>query len=124
MRAGEHRVVAVLDRLRAQLPDDGAELRQPDLVDGRAHGEGVREVVDVFARRGEMRELGDGVEAERVQALAHEVLDGLHVVLGGRLELGEAVDLGLPEVGRPAHAATRPAPSVSGDEPNIRWLVR
>ena len=38
------------------------------------------------------------VEAQGVQPLAHEVLDGLHVVLGGRLELREPVDLGLAEV--------------------------
>ena len=32
---------------------------------------------------------------------AHQVLDGLHVVAGGRLERGELVDLGLAEVGDP-----------------------
>jgi hypothetical protein len=98
VRAGEHGVVAVLHRLRAQLADDGAERGQPHLGDAGADRERVGEVVDVLAGRGEVRELGDVVEAEGVQALAHQVLDGLHVVLGGGLQLGEPVDLGLAEL--------------------------
>ena len=39
------------------------------------------------------------VESERGEAAAHEVLDGLDVVAGGRLERGELVDVGLAEVG-------------------------
>ena len=45
-----------------------------------------------------MGELGDRVEAEGCQSVAHEVFDGLDVVAGDRLLLGEPVDLGLTEV--------------------------
>ena len=96
--AREHGVVAVLACLRLQFPDDGAELRQPHPVDRGTHRERVRQVVDVLARRREMRELGDVVESQSVEAFADEVFDGLHVVLRGRFELGEPVDLGLPEI--------------------------
>ncbi len=98
VRAGEHRGVGVLDGELAQLRDHGVERREPDLFDGALHGEGVRGGVDVFARGGEVRELGDAVESERREPVAHEVLDRLHIVLGDRFLLGQPVDLGLPEV--------------------------
>jgi len=43
-------------------------------------------------------QFGDGVEPEGGEAVAHEVLDGLHVVPGDGLLLGEPVDLLLAEV--------------------------
>ena len=46
-----------------------------------------------------MGEFCDGVEAEGVQAIPHEVLDGLHIVPRLRLESGQLVDLVLTEVG-------------------------
>ena len=45
-----------------------------------------------------MGELGDGVEAEGRQAVAHQVFEGLDGVLGDGFLLGEPVDLGLTEV--------------------------
>ncbi len=98
MRARQHGVVAVLDGLRAQLGDHGAELRKPDLVDGGTDRERVGEVVDVFAGRGEVGQFGDVVEPQRVQAFPHQVLHRLDVVLRGRLEFGQPVDLRLTEV--------------------------
>ncbi len=62
------------------------------------HREGVGGRVDVLARAREVRELGDAVEAELREPVAHEVLDGLDVVPGDRLALGEPGDLVLPEV--------------------------
>ena len=79
--------------------DHLVELRQPHLAHRVADGQRVGEVVDVFARAGEVGELGDPVEPERGESRAHVVLDGLHVVAGGRLEFGEFVDVGLAEAG-------------------------
>jgi len=45
-----------------------------------------------------VREFGDGVQAQSRKPVAHEVLDGLHIVAGDRLLLGQPVDLGLAEV--------------------------
>ena len=99
VRACEHRIRPELLGAGAELVDDTLKLGQPDLAHGGADGEGVGEVVDVLAGGGEVGELGDVVETEVLQASAHEVFDGLDVVAGGRLELGEFVDLGLAEVG-------------------------
>ena len=67
-------------------------------VDGTLDRERVGGGVDVLARAREMGELGDLLEPERRETVAHEVLDRLHVVPGDGLLLGEPVDLGLPEV--------------------------
>ena len=96
--ARQHRRIAVGDGELAERRDDRAQLRQPDLLDRALDGEGVRGGVDVLARAREVGELGDRVEPERRQPVAHEVLDGLHVVTGDGLLLGEPVDLGLPEL--------------------------
>ena len=45
-----------------------------------------------------MGELGDRIKPQGCQPVAHEVLDGLHVVACDGLLLGEPVDLGLSEV--------------------------
>ena len=45
-----------------------------------------------------MRELGDRIETEARQPVAHEIFDGLHVVTGDGFLLGEPVDLRLAEV--------------------------
>ncbi len=79
--------------------DHRIQPRQPDVLDGLADRQRVGEVVDVLARAGEVDELGDAGEAEAGQALADEVLDGLDVVPGDGLELREAVDLLLAELG-------------------------
>ncbi len=95
----EHRVGAVCLGTGGQRIDDGAEFRHPHVSNRRLHGEGVREVVDVLARAGEVGELGDLGEAELGELRAHEVLDRLDVVAGGGLEPRELVDLCLAEVG-------------------------
>jgi hypothetical protein len=88
----------MLDREFAELGDDGIQSRQPDALDCALDGECVRDRVDVLARAGEVRQLGDRVEAQGREAVAHEVLDGLDVVAGDGFLLGEPVDLGLAEV--------------------------
>lgn len=88
----------MLGREFAQLRDHDVEAGQPDLLDRALDGQSVRGRVDVLAGAGEVRELGDPVEAETAEAVAHEVLDGLHIVLRDGLLLGEPVDLGLAEV--------------------------
>ena len=82
----------------AQRRDDRAELGQPHLFDRALDGQGVGGRVDVLARAREVRELGDAVEAELREPVAHEVLDGLDVVPRDRLALGEPGDLVLAEV--------------------------
>jgi len=81
-----------------------------------AQRDAVREVVDVFARAREVRELSQAGEALGVEAAAHQVLDGLHVVTGGGLEPGELVDLGLSEACGPL-AQRRRLLGVDGRDP-------
>ena len=100
VRVSQHRGIPQLDGEGAQGGDQRAERREPDLLDGGADRESVGEVVDVLARAGEVGELGDRVESLIAQSAAHQVLDRLDVVTGGRLQLGEGVDLRLTEVGR------------------------
>jgi hypothetical protein len=99
--AGQHRDVASIERSLAQRREHHPQPRHPDLTHRGTDGEGVREVADVLARAREMRELGQRREPEGGQLGPHEILDRLHIVAGGRLEGGELVDLGLPEVGDP-----------------------
>ena len=98
VRAGEHGGVAVLTGEVAEGRDHGAQLREPHLLDGALHGERVGRRVDVLARACEVGELGDGGEPERLEPVAHEVLDGLHVVTRDGFLLGQPVDLRLAEV--------------------------
>jgi hypothetical protein len=63
VRAREHRGIPVLVGERRQRVDHGAQLRQPDVLDGALDRQRVRRV-DVLARAREVGELGDGVEAE------------------------------------------------------------
>ncbi len=93
VRAREHRGVAVLLRELGEGGGDRAELRQPHALDRALHGQGVGGGVDVFARAGEVGQLGEGGEAQGVEAVAHEVLDGLDVVAGDRLFLFQPGDL-------------------------------
>jgi hypothetical protein len=70
VRAGEHRGIPVLTGELAEGGDHGAQLRQPDVLDGALDGERVGGRVDVLARAGEVGELGDGVEPERAAGRA------------------------------------------------------
>jgi hypothetical protein len=97
----------VRERALAQGLNDGRELRQPDLTHGGADGEGIGQVVDVLTRAGEVGELGDVVESQLGELATHEVLNGLDVMTGGRLEGREFVDLGLAEVGDERAQLTR-----------------
>ena len=96
--ARKHRGIAVRLGEPAQRGDHAAQLGQPDEGDSALDGQCVGRRVDVLARAGEMRELGDRIETQARQPIAHEVLDGLHVVPGDGFLLGEPVDLGLAEV--------------------------
>ena len=90
------------DGHRRDLLDELGGARQPHVLDGAADHEGVGEVVDVLARAGEVDELGEpgvlGGRGDRGQPLLDEVLDGLDVVLGDLLGLGQLGDLGGAEV--------------------------
>ncbi len=97
MRVGEHGIRPVGDGAVAEGLDDDAQFGQPDVPDRLADRHGVREVIDVFARAREVRELGDAREPEGGELVANEVFDGLHVVARDGFVTGEFVDLGLPE---------------------------
>jgi hypothetical protein len=99
VRVREDRCRGMLAGELCEEVDDPVEAGQPDVEDGRLHGERVREVVDVLRGAGEVGQLGDGAQPELREAGPHVVLDGLHVVARRRLEDGELVDVFLAEVG-------------------------
>jgi hypothetical protein len=96
--ARQHRGVAVLHGEIGERCDHGAQLGKPHALDRALHGERVRRGVDVFAGAREVGQFGDGVESQFRQAIADQVLDGLHIVAGHGLFLGQPVDLGLAEL--------------------------
>jgi hypothetical protein len=59
----------------------------------------VGQVVDVLTGGGEVGEFADVVEAQRPEATANEVLDGLHVMPGRGFQDRQFIDLGLAEIG-------------------------
>ena len=95
----EHRRIAQLERERAQRLDEGACAGHPHIAYRRADGEGVGEVVDVFARAREVRELGDRGEPERGELVADEVLDRLDVVARDGFATGQVGDVVVAELG-------------------------
>jgi hypothetical protein len=98
---GEQRHVAQVGGHRRDCLDERGRPRQPDLGHGPLDHHGVRQVVDVLARAREVDELGQAavciVGRDLGEPLLHEVLDGLHVVLGDPLGGGHLVDLGRAE---------------------------
>ena len=83
--AAHHRQRGVFVRHGAQFVADGVNLRQEDGVARGFEGEGVREVVDVFAGAGEVDVFADGGDfAVRGKAVFQPVFDGFDVVVGGR----------------------------------------
>ena len=97
VRAREHSGGAMLVGEFVQPFAHRAQSGEPHALDGALHGEGVRQRIHVLAGRGEVGQLGDALEAEARQTIADEVLDGLDVVPGDRLALGEPGDLVGPE---------------------------
>ena len=96
-----------------QSGDDGAEPRQPDLVDRGADRERVGEVVDVLAGAGEVGQFGDVVQPEGVQSFARtRYSTAFTSCLVVASSVGQPSISALPEVGRRARAARGPAPSL------------
>ena len=65
----------------------------------RSNGEGIRKVVDVFARAGEVGEFSHRVQSQRRQSAAHVIFHRLDIMAGGCFQRGEFVDVGLTKIG-------------------------
>ena len=85
---GEHRLAAKRYGLRGEGADESAHFWQPHLANGGTDRDRIRQVVDVFARAGEVGELRDVRKAELLESRPHEILDRLNIVAGGGLKLG------------------------------------
>mmetsp|Transcript_15870 Transcript_15870/g.47621 ORF Transcript_15870/g.47621 Transcript_15870/m.47621 type:complete len:824 (-) Transcript_15870:159-2630(-) len=84
VRPGEHGHVP-LRQLGGQGRDDLVQRREEARLERVLDHQGGRRVVDVLARQREVHKLLEGLEAERVELLLDEVLDGLDVVVGDLL---------------------------------------
>ena len=97
--ARQHGQGGVLMRHAAQGVDDGVDGRQDDLFTAALEHEAVRGVVDVLGGAGEVDELAGGSQFGVIgHAALQEVLDGLHVVVGGALEGLDGLGVGAAEV--------------------------
>ncbi|MNX22447.1 hypothetical protein D3C86_524310 [compost metagenome] len=104
VRAREHRHVGELVRHFAQLGDQAVDGRQHHGVARGLDLQGVAGVVDVFAGAGEMHELGGGQQLRPGFELRLDpVFDGLHVVVGGLLDVLDGQGVGLGEVRHQPH---------------------
>ena len=98
VRARQHRNLAPLLGERRQsvadLLDDGVVDACHRLPERERNGR----VVDVLRREAEMHELLIGLQPEGVHFLLDDVLDGLYVVVGHRLDLLHAPGVGVREI--------------------------
>ena len=98
VRARQHRNLAPLLGERRQsvadLLDDGVVDARHRLPERERNGR----VVDVLRREAEMHELLIGLQPEGVHFLLDDVLDGLYVVVGHRLDLLHAPGVGVREI--------------------------
>jgi glutathione S-transferase len=96
--AGQHRLAGQAFGHLPQLREQGVDLRQQALVAGVLQHQAVGQIVDVLGGAGEMHELAQRGQFRLLrQALLQEVLDRLHVVVGGALDLLDAAGVRLRE---------------------------
>ena len=94
MGARQHRLFGVLVGQRDDRFGHFTHLRQQHVVQAATQHQGMRQVVDVFTGAGEVDELGDGVEfGVAFDLFLQEVLDRLHVVVGGAFDVLDALGI-------------------------------
>jgi hypothetical protein len=99
VRAAEHGHVGVQVGHLAQLEHDAVQARQHHLVAPGAQLQGVAGVVDVFAGAGKVHKFGRFFQfGAGLEFALDPVFHGLHVVVGGFLDVLDGLGIGLGEV--------------------------
>ena len=98
MRVGQQRNFLPFFRQRGQFGRQLLEQRIVDVVRRIAQARRNRRVVDVLRRQAEVHELAVSAESQLVELPLDQILDGLYVVVGHRLDLLHAPGVGVREI--------------------------